>query len=161
MRDTRRQPTQLKILRGNPGKRPLPPEIRPPVPKHMPDPPEFLTSLAKEEWWKIGDELHRLGVLTVVDLKPLAAYCQAFGHWHDAETALSKMAERDPQTNAIIIKGSHGPQLNPLLKAAATAARDMVKYAAEFGLTPVARARLAAAAADDTYEHKFTGLLAS
>jgi len=156
-----RVPTELKLLRGNPGKERIHPEVRPLRPRELPDPPEFLTREAKDEWWRIADELHRLGILTVVDLNPLAAYCQAFGRWSIAETALARMAENDALTSALMIRNTAGgPQQNPLVKIATNAARDMVRYASEFGLTPVARARIASAEATEPAGSKFKGLLA-
>lgn len=155
-----RVPAHLKVIRGNPGGRPIKPEVEPLVPTDVPEPPECLNEVAKNEWWRIATELHRLKMLTVVDINPLAAYCQAFARWSAAEQALNKLADRDPATGGILIKGSYGtPMLNPLLKAATQAARDMVKYAGEFGLTPSARARIAAGEYQEQ-QHKFSGLLA-
>ena len=68
------------IARGNPGKRPIRPEPEPAVPTTPPDPPEFLDEHAKNEWWRVAPKLHALGSLTVLDLQPLAAYCQAYAH---------------------------------------------------------------------------------
>jgi P27 family predicted phage terminase small subunit len=156
-------PTNLKLLRGNPGKRAIRPEPEPEPLAALPKPPDFLTAAAVNEWWRISEELRRLRLLTVADLHPLAAYCQAFGRWVDAERALRRMAERDPLTHGLMVKGSLGnPIQNPLVKVAAHAARDMVRYAAEFGLTPAARTRIAAGAGgDDPPRGKFAGLLAS
>jgi len=156
-----RIPTQLKLLRGNPGKEAIRPEPQPTRPATLPDPPDFLMPIAQDEWWRIGEELHRLGILTIADIHPLAAYCQAYARWAAAEEALAKMANGDALTGALMIRNtSGGPQANPLVKIAANAARDMVKYASEFGLTPVARARIAAAADPDKPASKFAGLLA-
>jgi phage terminase small subunit len=83
-------PTQLEILRANPGKEKLNKhEPRPMVPPQVPDAPAFLNGYARAEWDCVADELHRLRLLTVVDLQPLAAYCQAYGRWRTAEEALS------------------------------------------------------------------------
>lgn len=158
-----RTPTRLKVLRGNPGKRKLPREMNPARPETLPDPPEFLMRAAKDEWWRVADELYRLGVLTLVDTKSLAAYCQAYARWELAEQSIARMAVNDAMTGALMIRNAAGgPQPNPLVKMANQAARDMVRYAGEFGLTPVARARIAAAynGGDDGGSRKFAGLLA-
>jgi hypothetical protein len=47
-------PTQLKLLRGNPGKRAIPPEPQPLRPDEIPDPPNFLLDDAKDEWRRLG-----------------------------------------------------------------------------------------------------------
>jgi P27 family predicted phage terminase small subunit len=155
-------PTKLRILRGNPSKRPIRPEPEPAVPIKIPDPPEFLNEPAREEWTRISDELYRIGLLTVADTKPLAAYCQAYGRWVDAEMTLKRMAALDPVSKGLMVKGSLGnPVQNPIVKVADRAARDMVRYASEFGLTPAARARIAAGpGGSEQQPTKFAGLLA-
>jgi P27 family predicted phage terminase small subunit len=155
-------PTKLRVLRGNPGHRPIRAEPEPRAPVELPEPPDFLTEEARAEWFRIGEELRRLRLLTIADTRPLAAYCQSFGRWADAERAIKLMAERDPVTKGLMVKGSLGnPVQNPLCKIAANAARDMVRYAAEFGLTPAARARIAAGVdGGGEAPSKFAGLLA-
>jgi len=153
-------PTQLKILRGNPGKQVLNrAEPQPRVPPEVPDAPPFLNAYARAEWDRVAGELWRLGLLTIVDLQPLAAYCQAYGRWRTAEEALQKMAAVDPHTGGLIVKKGGNPIQNPLVKIAADAANDMVRHASQFGLTPVARSRIHAA--DNTAaDSKFGPLLA-
>src|SRR5215831_13796767 len=43
-------PTRLKVLRGNPGRRPLRPEPEPAPLSEPPEPPAFLIGYAAEEW---------------------------------------------------------------------------------------------------------------
>jgi P27 family predicted phage terminase small subunit len=46
--------------------------------------------------------------------------------------------------HGLLVKTTDGnARRNPLLKIAADAAEDMLRFAGEFGLTPVARTRLA------------------
>jgi P27 family predicted phage terminase small subunit len=156
-------PTRLKVLRGNPGKRAIHAE---PEPQAVIDPPEPLRILrgdALDEWHRVTKELQRLNMLTVVDLHPLAAYCQAFGRWMTAEDTIIRMADADPVTKGLMVKGSLGnPIQNPLVKIADRAAHDMVRYAAEFGFTPVARTRLTdESGGGEKRQSKFAGLLAS
>ena len=55
------------------------------------------------------------------------------------------MAEKDQLTGGLMIKTSNGNAIqNPLVGTANKAAADMMRYAAEFGMTPSARSRLAA-----------------
>ena len=75
-------------------------------------------------------ELRALGLLTVLDLQPLAAYCEAYARWVAAEQAFARMAEKDQVTEVMMIKGSAGsPMQNPLVKIARCAAADMVHFA--------------------------------
>jgi phage terminase small subunit len=66
MRGAKPTPTYLKLLKGNPGRRAVRAEIAPAQPESVPEPPEFLSSFARDEWWRVAPELHRLGLLTVL-----------------------------------------------------------------------------------------------
>jgi P27 family predicted phage terminase small subunit len=151
------------LLRGNPGLQKInedePVPARPPA---VPEPPDFLRGYACDEWCRVAPELHVLGLLTAVDVMPLAAYCSAYARWQDAEEVLRQMAMKNPVTGvtgALLIKTSAGDaRANPLIRIADRAAADMIRYASEFGLTPAARARIRAGVAwrDDG---KFDGLI--
>ena len=55
------------------------------------------------------------------------------------------MAEHDAVTRGLLVKTVRGDaRRNPLVKIAADAATDMIRFAGEFGLTTVARSRIAA-----------------
>jgi len=143
IRGTRPKPAHLKMLEGNPGKRRIPNEPRP-VCEKVPKAPTFITDLARQEWDRIAPQLYAMGLLTDLDVGPLAAYCQAYGRYVAAELAISEAAAADLLTKGLMIKTSNGNAIqNPLVGTANKAARDMVRYASEFGLTPSARARLA------------------
>lgn len=76
MRGRRPKPTALKVLEGNPGKRPL--NRREPQPlRSIPTCPAHLSPTAKGEWKRLAGQLHRLGILSQLDRAALAAYCQA------------------------------------------------------------------------------------
>jgi P27 family predicted phage terminase small subunit len=153
-------PTALRLLRGNPGRRPIRSEPLPTIAPDTPEPPEFLMPLAKEEWARIARELHRLNLLTVIDHRTFAAYCQSYGRWRTAEEALAKMAERDLLTSGLMIKTTSGnPIQNPLVGTANRAANDMVRYGSELGLSPCARTRIATGDIERR-PSKFDGLLA-
>jgi P27 family predicted phage terminase small subunit len=153
-------PTKLKVLRGNPGKRSIRPEPEPQIVDAPPPAPRILRGDAKHEWERVTAELMRLGMLTTVDLHPLAAYCQSFGRWMEAEETFARFADADPITHGLMVKGSLGnPVQNPLVKIADRAAENMVRYAAEFGFTPVARTRISGRQGEDRPASKFGPLL--
>jgi P27 family predicted phage terminase small subunit len=154
-------PTHLKLLRGNPGKQRLP--MNEPQPEQsidVPDPPPFITGYAADEWWTVATELHRLGLLTKIDVAPLAAYCHSYGQWRMAAESLARMAANDPLMHGQIIKTKYGDAAtNPLVNIARKHAGDMVRFAAEFGLSPAARTRISSSGGDNS-TNKFAGLLA-
>jgi P27 family predicted phage terminase small subunit len=154
-------PTHLQVLRGNPGHKKLSyDEPRPLIPDDVPEPPDFLCPYGQDEWHRIVLELHRLGLLTIVDYGPLAAYSQAYGTWKMAEEALAKMRSGDPVFQGLLVKRDKQAHINPLLSIARKAAGDMCRYASEFGMTPAARSRIAAGVGE-AQQSKFAGLLAS
>ena len=155
-------PTNLRILRGNPARRPIRNEPMPTLPPAPPEAPEYLTGYAREEWERIVNEMFRLRLLTIVDIHPLAAYCQAYDSWRTAIEKLKDMAARDLVMSALVVKTRHGSVMqNPLFLTARQSANDMLRYAAEFGFTPAARARIASGGFEPPDgSNKFTGLLA-
>jgi P27 family predicted phage terminase small subunit len=153
-------PTHLKLLRGNPGKQVLPQgEAEPATPDEIPPPPSFLSGYAAEEWRRLAPELHYLKLLTPIDINALAAYCQSYKRWREAEEALLELGSSLPLRGLMLRDQKGGALLrNPLVSIAQHAAADMVRYASEFGLSPAARARIAFPAGDKA--SKFAGLLA-
>jgi P27 family predicted phage terminase small subunit len=104
-------------------------------------------------------QLYHMGLLTDADVSPLAAYCQAYARWLTTERAIAVMAEKDQLTRGLMIKTTNGNAVqNPLVGTSNKAASDMVRFASEFGLTPVARAHLALSAAAPQ-KNKFDGLV--
>jgi P27 family predicted phage terminase small subunit len=153
------QPIALRILKGNPGKRPFQRGLEPERPPAPPEPPPFLIGYACDEWYRVAGGLHRLGLLTALDVMPLASYCVAYARWREAEELLAQMAARDPTTSGLLVKSQLGDaRVNPIAKISRLAASDMVKYAAEFGFSPAARARIAAGVYAQP-AGKFDGLL--
>lgn len=141
-RGPKTKPTNIKILTGTARSHRLNPnEPKPEV--ATPEAPGHLTEAARTEWDRVVVDLVTLKILTDLDRGTLAAYCQAYGRWSAAETALARMAAKDAVTDGLIIRTKSGNLIqNPLVGAANKAMADMVRYAAEFGLTPSARTRV-------------------
>ena len=153
-------PTYLKLIRGNPGCRKIKPEPQPSIPRTPPAPPDFLSAEARTEWERVVSELLRLKLLTILDIAPLAAYCQSFARWVEAERILARMAAEDPETKGLTVRGALGTAiLNPMLKAARLSAQDMLRFATEFGFSPAARTRIQAGIGPEV-KSKFGDLLA-
>lgn len=151
-------PTQLKLIRGNPGREVL--NRHEPQPRLAPDvpvAPDYLTPYAREEWDRIITEIYRLKLVTIVDVTALTAYCETYSLWRTAKDAIAAMAAHDTLTKGLMVKTPNGVSANPLVSVAQSAARDLIRFAAEFGLTPVARSRINAIEAIGAGE--FEGLL--
>ncbi|MZR14236.1 phage terminase small subunit P27 family [Maritimibacter sp. DP07] len=136
------KPSNLKVVAGTErADRRNESEPKPEVSR--PKPPVHLSKPAKAEWNRVVDQLFNLGIMSDLDVAALAAYCAAYGRWVDAERALARMAEEDPDTRGIMITTVSGNAIqNPLVGAANKAMADMVRFAAEFGMTPSARTRI-------------------
>ena len=128
------QPTNLKLLRGNPGRRPLNKHEARPAAKLPSCPPE-LPAAAKKEWKRISKLLFTVGLLTELDRAALAGYCLAYSRWLEAEEEVQK-------TGPIIKTKAGYPVLNPYLRVSHKAFEQMFTAAAQFGMTPSTRSRI-------------------
>lgn len=134
------KPTALKRLAGNPGKRPLNEREAQPR-REMPTCPRWLVGEARREWRRMARELYDLGLLTVVDRAALAAYCQCWARWIQAENELA-----EPDVHLTITTDKGNVIQNPLVGIANVAMDHMRKFLIEFGMTPASRSRVAAMA---------------
>lgn len=138
-----RKPTAMKIAEGNPGNRPLPENEIIPV-SGLPEPPLHLTGYALEEWHRLAVALHGLQLFWESDAAVFAAYCESYGIWREAsEERLHIIEEKGAEAGLLMTTSTGSVIQHPLLGIMNVARRDMLKYAQEFGLTPVARARMA------------------
>ena len=134
MRGRRPKPSRLKVLTGNPGKRPL--NAKEPMPEaKVPDCPPELGPVARREWDRLASELGKLKILTALDRSILAAYCNAYGLWTEASEAIQKYGT--------MVKSPSGyPQQSPYVSVANRQAEIMMRIASEFGFTPASRSRI-------------------
>jgi P27 family predicted phage terminase small subunit len=152
MRGRKPLPSHLKVIQGNRGKRPIRAETIQIEPS-LPMPPPHLCDEAKDEWGRVAPMLFNLKILSDADIGALTAYCQAWATFKQATEALNLMAQSDKITKGLLIKTTNGNAIqNPLLGIANKAAADLVRYAAEFGMTPSARARIYASKEADQNE---------
>jgi P27 family predicted phage terminase small subunit len=121
-------------------------------PKSLRLAPSHLCPAAKAEWRRLARQLTTLRILTELDRAALAAYCQAYGRWAEAERKLR-------ETPMLLKLPSGYVQQNPWLSIAHKQLELMHKYLTEFGLSPVARSRISIAPAGLGKGSKFDGLL--
>ena len=139
------KPTKLKILEGNPGKRPLN-KFEPQPKVENPSCPSFLCYEARVEWKRIVPKLMALGLISRIDRAALAAYCQAYGRWVKAEKALKAVEDKFKNVNAgggLCYQTPKGYWVTqPLVSVANKALEQMHKFLIEFGMTPASRTRI-------------------
>jgi P27 family predicted phage terminase small subunit len=93
----------------------------------------------------MSGELYAMRLLTPLDVAVFAAYCEAYATWRTAAEALSRMEAQDPLFRGLLVRGPDGnAAANPFVSIERRAARNMVRFAGEFGMVPSARARIAA-----------------
>ncbi len=147
---TRPKPTRLKLMAGNPGKRPLNKrEPQPSLLPSLPDPPKHLAREGRKEWVRVGGFLLRTRVLTEADLTALSAYATVYGRWSQAELEIKRKGILVPAAPRSKFRVQ-----NPMLAVANKAFQQMSQLLGEFGLTPSSRTRIIASPASEDYEEK-------
>lgn len=147
----------LKLLRGNPGKRPL--NMSGPEPDAPCDlaPPEWLDECGKQVWQQLAHHLVSMGLLTLVDVFAFARYCDMSSEWRalasrKGELGLTYTIEKRNQFGEIIAtQYKERPEHSMMLKLSA----ELLRMEREFGLTPAARTGLHISVPqgpDDPYE---------
>jgi P27 family predicted phage terminase small subunit len=136
IRGPRPKPTAPRRADGNPGKRGYN-RAEPVAPAGAIEPPPHLLARALAEWHRIAATLQDMGVVTLVDRAALAAYCQAWGRWVEAEEKLAG--------TPLLLKTPSGYiQQSPWLSVSNRQLELMGRYMAELGLTPASRSRVTA-----------------
>lgn len=121
------------------GRKPKPDAKAANVPgRALPRCPSHLDEAARNEWRRLARPMHEAGVLTIADRGALAAYCQAWSRWVEAEEKLK-------ETPMLLKSPSGYIQQSPWLSISNKQLEIMGRYMAELGLTPSARSRLTSA----------------
>ncbi len=148
-RGPNKEPTALKMLKGNPGKRPIIKEIKPNP--YMPVMPDWLEDEAKAEWERMAPKLEKMGLLTEVDGAALSGYCQAYARWKEAEEFIKK--------HGLVFKTPSGYiQQVPHVSIAQKYLQIMNAFLSKFGMSPSDRVGLADPKANEK-KSKLSGLL--
>lgn len=137
----RPQPTAIRLLRGNPGKRrPNPDEPRPaPVSQAFDTPPPELAGddRACTEWQRVAPLLRHCRLITEAERGSLIALCQQWSRYLEATDKVRALG--------MIIKKPKGvPFPNPYLTIADKALAHCQRLWMELGLTPSGRTKLTA-----------------
>ena len=139
----KKKPTKLKEMQGTTRKcRLIENEMEVDLVSKIPKAPSWLSKIGKEEWNKVTNQLYNLEMLHEVDLKLIESYCNEISLYIECEMELRKNGRVDnfTNTNGDLLRS----QSKPLVKMKNDALNNSLKLAAQFGLTPVARASIAA-----------------
>ena len=139
----KKTPTKIKEMQGTLEKsRTIENEMVVDQVSELPIVPEWLSEIGKKEFVKVTKQLFNLGMLYVVDLKLVEAYSNEISLYLECEMKLQKENRIDDfvSTEGVLLRR----QASPLLKMKNDALNNSLKLAAQFGLTPVARASIAA-----------------
>lgn len=139
MRGRKPRPPALRLVEGNPGKRPI---KNTPRPKGRSARPAGLSPDAANEWRRLAPQLTLLGLLTAADRAFFAAYCEAWASWRRADRKVAELGELVLDDNGVPVK-------NPWLRIRVESAAEMHRFGAEFGLSPASRTRLGEAPDED------------
>ena len=134
MRGRKPKPSALKELEGNPGKRAV--NKKEPKPEAgIPDCPDHLEGAARTEWNRITRQLKELGMISKIDRAALAICCTAWADYVKACNKLKKEGE-------VIISENGGLYQNPWVAIKKRSMDQVLKFYAEFGMTPSSRSRV-------------------
>lgn len=133
------KPTHLKLISGNPGKRPLPMtepgKPKDVAPSHDATPPSFVTGYGREEWQRVLPILVKLGRYDDRFRIGVAMYCQAFDEWRRALNLVRKHKSIAQTPNGYA-------QLSAYQVLVDRAHKKLLGMMNEFGLTLVAEVRV-------------------
>jgi len=138
MRGRKKKPVEIKMMEGNPGKRPLDDVINVHDIKKVDDgqivKPKWMTARAKAVWNRLSPALEKLGILTVLDRESFVGFCQSYADWVDARLEAQKYRQDKSEYARRKYKEN--------MKLADKAFEKWRVLATEFGLTPSSRGRI-------------------
>lgn len=146
MRGRKPVPTELKIVRGNPGRRPLPTD-EPRPPEGDIQCPSWLKGRARRVWKELAPALADAGLLTVLDVPMLADLCVVRAEFMRAVADVEKRGievestKYDRKTGAAF----YVTEDNPSVRIASDANKRAKAMEVEFGMSPSSRTRVKAA----------------
>ena len=145
MAGRRPTPTELKLVRGNPGKRAINKKEPKPA-RRIPSAPAHLTSEAQVAWGRLTVLLDRMGVLTEADGFALERLCDCYAEI----LALREVIDLQGRTyETTSTQGELVLKANPAVAMLADVDRRFKSYLVEFGLTPAARSKVQVKDNDD------------
>lgn len=138
------EPTKLKILKGNPGHRPLN-RFEPQPSTGIPDAPGWLTPYAREVWDQDAPILLAMRVMSKADWVVFALYCTAVSQVRAAEEGMHEVATLTGSAAMGMLEPmatGDGHRRSPLYTMSLESGKAALRYAVELGMTPSARTKI-------------------
>lgn len=139
------KPTALKLIAGNPGRRPL--NANEPVPPPgTPEIPADLDERARAVWNAVVPALAKIGLARSIDGIALGRYCTNVVLWQDVVAFIRKNGTTFPILGPPTKKHPNGKLIgmreNPHSNMQRKLSQLLLSIEREFGLTPAARTRI-------------------
>src|SRR5690349_11299931 len=138
MQGRRPKPPGLKLIDGNPGKRPIPeaPDVTPAIPTK----PTYLSGVASEIWDEITPHLLTAQLINPLCGVILALLCDAVADYRHAKEMLARPAE---EGGGHMVTTPNGYRVQSQWLAIKNKAFEQImKVGVEFGMTPSSLARV-------------------
>jgi len=143
------QPSILKYVRGNPGKRAInDSEPTPDLVGHDYPPPSYLDGDALEKWHHVIPILIGMRVLTEADVEAVGRYCAMWSEWKKNYEIVKKNGdvltiwEKDPTDPNGKRQRVKYMQSTPYSTQMKSLAAQLLRIEQEFGLTPSSRSQV-------------------
>jgi P27 family predicted phage terminase small subunit len=135
MKGRKPTPPNLKVLAGNPGRRPVPETPESPLLENNDPPPAWLHPYAQEFYTEIITITSGMRVATEADRLGITALAQSL-----AEVKIAH--ERMNEEGRVLMDLKGNPHRNPYAVHAAQFIAFVRQFITEYGMTPCSRARL-------------------
>jgi P27 family predicted phage terminase small subunit len=134
----RPEPTRLKLIKGNPGKKALNLN-EPELPAGIPEPPVELCSRARKEWVVFANIIDSMGVMTIGDGHALARMCEIYAELIRVEQYLR---DEGCVVESVTRDGGILYRARPEVGIRSDCETKFKAYLQEFGLTPSSRTKI-------------------
>lgn len=139
MKGRKPKPSHLKLITGNPGKRPMN-ENEPPVPFERPSCPAHVSDKARETWGYVCGLLEGMGILSTVDAVAIEVLCEAYADFLAAGDELKALGS--PYYSTVTESGAIMWRAHPAQAARRDADVRIRGWLSEFGMTPAQRSKI-------------------
>lgn len=142
-----RTPSHLRAVQGNPSHARPENKAEPMPSKGYPDAPEYFNADEIKWYEDMCSELHRWGVITILDAKAMEMMTKSYSEFRQADKEL-----RDHGSLTVSMMGSTGQEVlksHPSIAVRDSAWKKFRAMATEFGMTPASRSKIVANKQDE------------